>query len=160
MKILFAEILRSLKASEYVVSVRLMNAMYFHVPQSRERMIFIGVRADLLTAPSHPKAQSGFISVREAAQGINTIGLPLKGKLADLGMYAIAGENFSKTRVRLGASKKKNFSTKKLHWDKVSCTVSKTMGDSLGGLVHPDHNNMISIDLLKRIGSFPDYFIV
>jgi site-specific DNA-cytosine methylase len=29
------------------VSARLMNAMYFGVPQSRERMIFIGVREDL-----------------------------------------------------------------------------------------------------------------
>jgi DNA (cytosine-5)-methyltransferase 1 len=36
-----------LKASGYVVSARLLNAMWFGVPQSRERMIFIGVREDL-----------------------------------------------------------------------------------------------------------------
>ncbi len=47
MKLIFAEILRELKASGYHVSARLMNAMYFGVPQSRERMIFIGVREDL-----------------------------------------------------------------------------------------------------------------
>lgn len=58
MKLVFAEILRELKASGYVVSARLLNAMYFNVPQSRERMIFIGVREDLKIAPSHPKAQS------------------------------------------------------------------------------------------------------
>ena len=39
--------MRELKASGYHVSARLMNAMYFGVPQSRERMIFIGVREDL-----------------------------------------------------------------------------------------------------------------
>ena len=47
MKLIFVEILRELKASGYKVSARLMNAMYFGVPQSRERMIFIGVREDL-----------------------------------------------------------------------------------------------------------------
>lgn len=54
MKLIFADILRELKASSYVVSARLMNAMYFNVPQSRERMIFIGVREDIDKAPSHP----------------------------------------------------------------------------------------------------------
>lgn len=58
MKLIFADILRELKASGYVVSARLLNAMWFGVPQSRERMIFIGVREDLGIAPSHPKAQS------------------------------------------------------------------------------------------------------
>ncbi len=47
MKLIFVEILRELKASGYHVEARLMNAMYFGVPQSRERMIFIGVREDL-----------------------------------------------------------------------------------------------------------------
>jgi DNA (cytosine-5)-methyltransferase 1 len=47
MKLIFVEILKELKASGYHVSARLMNAMYFGVPQSRQRMIFIGVREDL-----------------------------------------------------------------------------------------------------------------
>ena len=64
MKLVFAEILRDLKASGYQVSARLLNAMYFHVPQSRERMIFIGVRNDLGRAPSHPRAQRKPYTVR------------------------------------------------------------------------------------------------
>ncbi len=47
MKLIFAEIIRELRASGYHISARLMNAMYFGVPQSRQRMIFIGVREDL-----------------------------------------------------------------------------------------------------------------
>jgi DNA (cytosine-5)-methyltransferase 1 len=47
MKIIFVEILKELKASGYHVSVRLMNAMYYGVPQSRQRMIFVGVREDI-----------------------------------------------------------------------------------------------------------------
>jgi DNA (cytosine-5)-methyltransferase 1 len=57
MKIIFAEILRELKDSGYKVSARLMNAMWFGVPQSRERLIFIGVREDLGIEPSHPTAE-------------------------------------------------------------------------------------------------------
>ncbi len=58
MKLIFVDILRELKASGYQVSARLLNAMYFGVPQSRDRMIFIGVREDLGIAPSHPKAKT------------------------------------------------------------------------------------------------------
>ena len=54
MKLVFVEILKELKASGYKVSARLLNAMYFGVPQSRQRMIFIGVRDDLGIEPSHP----------------------------------------------------------------------------------------------------------
>jgi len=63
MKLVFAEILRDLKASGYQVSARLLNAMYFNVPQSRERMIFIGVRNDLGRAPSHPRAECNQIGI-------------------------------------------------------------------------------------------------
>lgn len=65
MKLIFAEILRELKASGYKVKAVLMNAMYFNVPQSRERMIFIGVREDLGIDPSHPKG-----SIQPVAAGI------------------------------------------------------------------------------------------
>ncbi len=58
MKLMFAEILTELKASGYKVKARLMNAMYCGVPQSRQRMIFVGVRDDLGLEPSHPKPQT------------------------------------------------------------------------------------------------------
>ena len=66
MKLIFAEIMRELKASGYKVSARLMNAMYFNVPQSRQRMIFVGVRDDLGGVPSFPKVQGRPFTVREA----------------------------------------------------------------------------------------------
>ena len=68
MKLVFAEIMKELKQSGYQVSARLLNAKYFGVPQSRERLIFIGVRNDLGIEPSHPKAQTrphGVISMPE-----------------------------------------------------------------------------------------------
>jgi len=57
-KVIFAEILRTLKACGYRVKARLLNAMFYGVPQSRERMIFVGVRDDLGVEPSHPSGWS------------------------------------------------------------------------------------------------------
>jgi DNA (cytosine-5)-methyltransferase 1 len=66
MKLVFAEAMRELKASGYKVSTRLMNAMYFNVPQSRQRLIFVGTREDMGKEPSHPMAESRPITVKEA----------------------------------------------------------------------------------------------
>lgn len=72
MKFVFVEILKELKAAGYNVKVRLLNAKYYEVPQSRERMIFIGVRNDLGIEPTHPKAVSlKPITVREAIGGLS-----------------------------------------------------------------------------------------
>lgn len=73
MKLIFVEILKTLKAAGYRVSARLLNAMYFGVPQSRQRIIFVGVRDDLIDRrtdeplmPSHPKPLMRPITVKEA----------------------------------------------------------------------------------------------
>ncbi len=75
-KIIFAEILRTLKACGYRVKARLLNAMFFGVPQSRERMIFIGVREDLGVEPSHPGGWSEPVTVREAFAGVGPSDAP------------------------------------------------------------------------------------
>ena len=83
MKLVFADIMRELKASGYKVSARLMNAMYFQVPQSRERMIFIGVREDMGKEPSHPRAEAQPISLRQAVglrRGRGTLGDGVRNK--------------------------------------------------------------------------------
>ena len=64
-KLIFAEILRTLKGCGYRVKARLLNAMFYGVPQSRERMIFIGVREDMGREPSHPSGWSAPIPMRE-----------------------------------------------------------------------------------------------
>lgn len=70
MKLFFAEILRTLRNTGYRVSARLLNAKWYGVPQSRERLIFIGVREDLDIQPSHPKPAGRPISAREALEGL------------------------------------------------------------------------------------------
>lgn len=57
MKLAFKAIMETLKDTGYTVRCKLLNAMYFNVPQSRQRLIWIGVRPDIGREPTFPKAQ-------------------------------------------------------------------------------------------------------
>ncbi len=74
MKLIFADMLRSLKGVGYQVKARLLNAMYYGVPQSRVRMIFVGARVGL---PGHPKA---IAKVQTTRQAIGHLPEGIKGK--------------------------------------------------------------------------------
>jgi DNA (cytosine-5)-methyltransferase 1 len=133
MKLIFADILRELKASGYVVSARLLNAMYFGVPQSRERMIFIGVREDLGIEPSHPKAQSRPVMVRQALDGIENLAgpMPTPGtKIAECCQGMQQGTTASDFY-----RKNWGFNLYRLDWNKPSPTFTK--GGGACGLIHP-----------------------
>ncbi len=82
MKLIFAECLRELKASGYKVRARLLNAMYFNVPQSRQRLIFVGVREDVGSEPGHPKGQgrpAGVVDIVPAEKGKTYVRFRNKG---------------------------------------------------------------------------------
>jgi len=160
MKLLFAEIMRELKASGYRVSARLLNAMYFNVPQSRERIIFIGVREDLGIAPSHPHAQTRPITVREALRGLKDPGIYKvpEGETAVIARLIPPGKNGSYVRKKLG-HKTRDFSLIRLRWDKPCNTIPKTIRPNhFSGLLHPDENRFLGVNELKRLASFPDDF--
>ena len=123
MKLIFAEILRELKACGYKASARLMNAMYFNVPQSRERMIFIGVREDVGMVPSHPRGQCVPICLREAFSG----GLVTPESESDISRFAI-GKEWS--CLKEGESSLKYFNLIRSSWDKPSPALTKTAGNA------------------------------
>lgn len=72
----FKLVLRALKEAGYRVEARLLNASWLGVPQSRQRLIFIGVREDLDMVPAFPSPLPYQYTVRDAlpwiiAQGDN-----------------------------------------------------------------------------------------
>ena len=164
MKLIFAEILRELKASGYKVSARLLNAMYFNVPQSRQRMIFIGVRNDLGIEPSHPEAESNGFSPKIAFDNCKDDEIkPLPDWLKEVAKYIDAGNYnhisvkraFKNIRGKTGGSQ----STSRLSWSRVSCTLCKSEIVS-SGIIHPDGERYLTIGEMKRISSFPDEFVL
>lgn len=102
MKGKFLEILRTLKSMNYEVKCKQMNAMYYGVPQSRQRLIFIGVRKDLNKTPQFPIPSNKVISVKEA--------LKVNG-------YQEYRHNYSKGKV----------SFSKVSFSKPSLTITKTI---------------------------------
>jgi DNA (cytosine-5)-methyltransferase 1 len=146
MKLVFAECLRELKASGYRVSARLLNAMYFHVPQSRERMIFIGVREDLGREPSHPRAERAGVILRDALSDL------FDRKQRAPTLTPIKVKNWSETKR--GDAHYQRFSTLRLDWRTAAPTILKTPGS--GGHMHPDEPRLLDTGELQRIASFPD----
>ena len=150
MKLIFADILRELKASGYRVSARLMNAMYFNVPQSRQRMIFVGVREDLGIEPSHPKAQARMVLVAEAWQS-----LPDRGQRSQP-VSTLKARRWNETPV--GGHHHERFSLARLAWNKPAPTVQKSSSGTAGHM-HPSEPRHLTDDELRRLGSFPDGFM-
>lgn len=69
----FKEVLAALKASGYRVEARLINAAWCGVPQSRQRIIFQGVRDDLGLSPAFPKPLAYRYSLSDALPHIRRI---------------------------------------------------------------------------------------
>lgn len=164
MKLIFAEIMRDLKASGYKVSAKLLNAMYFGVPQSRQRLIFIGVREDLGIEPSHPKAKLQPITVKEAI--VNVINehweLDWTNHIQDSVIYPrickmSIGDSYSDFNpTGSGYTLQKNW------LNKPSRTITKTVNHSASsdGTLHPTENRKHTITEIKRLQGFPDSFIL
>lgn len=155
MKLIFVEILKELKDCGYNVSARILNAKYFHVPQARQRMIFIGVRKDIGIMPSHPKAESGeiFASVIDGCPntGFDSLFHKSGGELSDLLKMLKAGENMADLTMRL-KGKPSGFTRSRVHPNMVAPTIMK--GSIC--LFHYKEDRSLTVGELKRIGSFPD----
>jgi len=155
MKGRFIEIMNILKALPYQVKCKIMNSMYYGVPQSRERLIWIGLRNDLKKEPSFPVPQKRKIPAREAL-----VGLPEDNSrtLKELGLEIWTkcrpGETFDRYHP-----KGYWFNGRKINPYKPCPTVEKTViPGGGGGLFHWAYPRSLNIAELKRLSSFPDDF--
>lgn len=145
-KLVFAEILRTLKGCGYRVKARLLNAMFFGVPQSRERMIFVGVREDIGREPSHPLGWSEPVTVREAFAAVPPHDCPaLTPRYQAYWRAAPQGGQVGKQQC-----------VTKLSERLTAGTLLKSEGN--GAPYHPTECRAISTAERRRIGSFPDAF--
>lgn len=154
MKLIFVDILRELKTSGYRVSARLLNAMYFNVPQSRQRLIFIGVREDLGVEPSHPKAENKPFSILDSIYDVDTSGTPpFNDKYAKLWDKISPGSN-AQSIIGKGYN-----SCVKPNPNKPAPTLPKTQtGRGFATIAHWSEKRAMSVGEAKRVASFPDDF--
>jgi DNA (cytosine-5)-methyltransferase 1 len=157
MREVFADLLRALRAANYRVSARLLNAMYFNVPQSRPRVIFIGVRNDLAPEPTHPVAARYPLTVRQA---LTNLPLPDTSPPAAVSQHTRDLMRACTPGISLCASHKLKsyYSWIKADWNRPCKTLHKTV--CFGGFLvwHPEEERGLTGREIARIGSWPDEF--
>lgn len=158
MKLVFAQILKEMKSCGYIVKVKLMNAKYYNVPQSRKRLIFIGVRKDLDINPCHPKPQSRPITVKEAIGDLNNI----QNKKSNHTWLdeSPSGRNTKSWKKAKIAKQGEIYAgyQRRCSWNKPAPTLL-TGGVHLGGShCHPEYTRTFSVLEYKKLSSFPDNF--
>lgn len=164
----FKEFLREMKQCGYQVKAQLLNAQWLGVPQKRERLIFIGVRADLNITPVFPKPEAYSYSIRDALDGV-LIDESERQMLLDSAKHYSWGklaELFPKNPEKMFSGedikgKGKAFNLQRWPWDSPVGTLCQSHG-ALGvyGTIHPAENRKFTINELKRLTSIPDDFIL
>jgi len=155
MKGLFINYMKKMKSLNYQVKCKLMNAKYYNVPQSRQRVIFIGVRKDLGIEPSYPEGNKKLITIREVFKDLE-VGYKKypNGEAKKIIKEMKPNEDGCDAFNRIYNNKKRRwFGMKRLSYNLPSKTIVKTL---LSGLVHPEEDRYLTINELKRISTFPD----
>lgn len=160
MKLIFGDIMRSLKDSGYRVKCRLLNAKFYSVPQNRPRLIWIGVRDDLNLESSHPKPQTlRPFTVRDAWEDVieDDYGNELTPRTQRLYWASKQGESFDKAAMKL-LGKRCDFNSYRLSYAKPSYCLTKFGHLDIGVTCHPTEPRRLCLAEAKRIASFPDEF--
>lgn len=152
-------ILRELRASQYHVEAKILDAQYLGIPQTRQRLIFIGVRNDLysveIKGKLHPKPLGYKITIKQAFKGLN---FTEQDKLeTDLSKYK-TGRLLKD--IRIGKSSDKFFNLVKADPNKQSGCITQKSSDISAAAVRHWDNRAFTISELKRLMSVPDDYIL
>lgn len=156
MKGRFIEIMKDLKGLDYDVKCKLLNAANYDVPQSRQRLFFIGIRKDLNKMPVFPIPSDKTITVKEAIKDLDLNDLYLFPTELAKNWWKLckAGNSFSSIHP-----KGHWFNQQKISPNKPAPTITKSVFVcGRAGLAHWEKPGQLSIPMLKRLASFPDDF--
>lgn len=151
MKGRFIRIMEEVKSMNYEVKAKVLNAMYYGVPQSRERIFFIGVRKDLNKIPVFPTPSPNLVTVADALKTVVNVGHypPITNAFIRSILHRLKpGEQASKYHA-----KGSFFNSSRYPLNAPAPTMTKMI--PVGGVFHPLENRHISINEAKAICSFP-----
>ena len=154
----FKQIMRALKEAGYVVKAQVLDAKWLGVPQSRPRVIFMGVRNDLGLEPVFPKPHAQLVSYGDAVARDEKLAglfwtLP-EGKMTQMWHHANNYRgSFDKAHLSV-YGKGSMFNHYRIQWD----LPSRSAVQGSQSLYHPDEPRSLTIGELKRVCAFPDDF--
>lgn len=156
----FKYYLQKMKDCGYNVKAQLLNAKWLGVPQSRERIIFIGVRKDLEKEPVHPKPLSYCYTLGDALKDLKQ---DEEEREVLLGQYESSAYGRALRNIPPNPPKAMQ-SDRYFNLCRASmfapCPTVTQMGGVAAGVCHPIENRRFTIPELKRITSIPDDFIL
>lgn len=148
---MFLEISKALEDCGYEVRARLLDAQWLGVPQSRERLFIIGVRADLNRYPVLPDPLGYRYVIADA--------LPVSGEIepeTDIAKYAV-GDAYDS--LNQGGRSDRYFQLKREDWNLPCRTITAGGGNtSRASITHPKEKRKFSIAELKALSGFPADF--
>lgn len=163
----FKLILRALKECGYRVKAAVLNAQHLGVPQSRERLIFIGVRKDLNREPVYPKPLPYVYTLREAFEGLENAPQEVARLLEDGRRYkwgkvlSLLPRDPRKPLTGASVMNGSYFNLRRESLYAPCGTVCQMNGNpSACGNSHPLEDRKFTILELRRIMSIPDDFIL
>lgn len=159
----FKLILSELKEAGYEVEVKVLDASYLGVPQARQRVIFIGVRQDLvdcyLVKPAFPKPRPKRYSFNDA---VETLEKPVDPFIDPETGYPIGLGNavgIEWDKLKDGGQSTKYFQLVKAFANKPVGTITASGGQvGLASITHPFEKRKFNLKELRRLSSFPDDF--
>ena len=160
----FKLILAELKDCGYEVRAQLLNAAWLGVPQSRERLIFCGVRKDLAekynVPPAFPKPFPYSYTLKDAFNGLTQDEEQRAFLIQEMKRYAIGKILAEIPKDPLKTQKgSRYFSLCRTSLYSASPTITQISGGlSVAGVCHPLEDRKFTIPELRRITSVPDDF--
>ena len=155
MKGIFIEAMKELKNCGYNVKCKRLNSMYYNVPQSRERLFFIGIRTDLIKnfegwTNIFPEPNNNIITVKEALKDIYNNEEDLKRTNITNPIIKKGYKDIPKGKTGETIKKGSYFNTIRIDERKPSPTITKTRG-----LLHYKEKRYLTIKEVKKLCSFP-----
>lgn len=165
----FKLILSELKKCGYQVKAALINAAMLGVPQSRERIIFCGVREDIGLQPVYPKPLKERFTIREAFVGLVQDEEERQQRLDEVVKKTTLNKRVAllpkcpPKRLDFATYTKTStgFNLVRESWRNPSGTILQANGIlGISGNIHPEEDRKFTTPELKRLFSLPDDYIV